>query len=173
MLKSSSPIIKSSIIQSIRGFRYLKKELPTVYEGLQPKRNGKPVMEYIHQQMLAQHDPLGTRTKLINRETGLRSGDIIKVTYNDRTEVIGSVLAIKRGNLNLGHNILIRTKLNKVGSEIRIPLFNPNIRNIEILHKPEKYLPRHKLYYIRGTNKDVGDVETFVKKLEAKKHDKK
>lgn len=124
--------------------------MPTVYEPLPTKRNGQPVLEYVQQKLLAKHDPTGKRRALVkNDSTGLRAGDIIKVTYLDRSDVTGRVIGIKRGDLNLGTNILIRTTMNRVGSEVRIPVYNPNIRNIECLYKPEKYLPRGKQFYIR------------------------
>lgn len=141
-------------------------ELPTVFEPLPKRRNGEGVMPYLHRQLLQKHDPTGKRRALVeNSNTGLRAGDIIKVTYLDRSDVTGRVIGIKRGFLNLGTNILIRTKLNKVGSELRIPVYNPNIRNIEVLHKPTRYMPRTKQYYIREHKRyDVDDVEAFVKK---------
>ncbi|MCP8717865.1 MAG: 50S ribosomal protein L19 [Asgard group archaeon] len=151
--------------------------MPTVYEPLPTKRNGQPVLEYVQQKLLAKHDPTGKRRALVkNDSTGLRAGDIIKVTYLDRSDVTGRVIGIKRGDLNLGTNILIRTTMNRVGSEVRIPVYNPNIRNIECLYKPEKYLPRGKQFYIREHKRlDVGDVEAFIKKQfgDSKKNKKK
>ncbi|KAI5956414.1 BUD23 [Candida jiufengensis] len=138
--------------------------LPTVYEPLPPRRNGESAMKYIHKQLLEKHDPTGKRRELINYSKGLRAGDIIKVTYLDRSDVTGRIIAIKRGQLNLGSNILLRTKLNRVGSEIRIPVYNPNIRNIEVLYKPKEYMPRAAHYYIRESRRDVDDVEAFVRR---------
>ncbi|KAI5964287.1 uncharacterized protein KGF55_002229 [Candida pseudojiufengensis] len=152
--------LRSTQITSARAFHYLRK----LYEPLPPKRNGESVMKYIHKQLLEKHDPTGKRRELINYSKGLRSGDIIKITYLDRSDVTGRIIAIKRGQLNIGSNILLRTKLNRIGSEIRIPIFNPNIRNIEILYKPEKYMPRAAHYYIRESRKDVDDVEAFVRR---------
>ena len=97
-------------------------------------------------------------------QSGLRAGDAIRVTYLDRTNVVGQVIAIKRSVNSVGTNILIRNKINKTGCEVRIPLFNPNIRNIEVINKPKKYLPRRKHFYIRNTKYDVGDVEASLKK---------
>ena len=71
-------------------------------------------MTYIHKQLLSKHDPTGKRRELLNYETGLRAGDIIKVTYLDRSDVTGRIIAIKRGQRNLGSNILLRTQLNRV-----------------------------------------------------------
>lgn len=123
----------------------------------------------MHKQLLQKYDPTGKRRALVDQDTGVRSGDIIKVTYLDRTGVTGQVLAVKRSINSVGTNILLRNKINKLGVEVRIPLFNPSIRNIEVVHKPKKYLPRRKQFYIRNTKYDVGDVENFVRK-EAKKH---
>lgn len=144
-------------------------KLPTVFEPLPKKRNGESVISYLHKELLQKYDPTGKRRALVDQDTGVRSGDIIKVTYLDRTNVIGQVIAVKRSVNSVGTNILLRNKINKLGVEIRIPLFNPNIRNIEVVHQPKKYLPRRKQFYIRNTKYDVGDVENFVRK-EAKKH---
>lgn len=144
-------------------------KLPTVFEPLPKKRNGESVISYLHKELLQKYDPTGKRRALVDQDTGVRSGDIIKVTYLDRTNVIGQVIAVKRSVNSVGTNILLRNKINKLGVEVRIPLFNPNIRNIEVVHQPKKYLPRRKQFYIRNTKYDVGDVENFVRK-EAKKH---
>ena len=143
--------------------------LPTVYEPLPPKRNGENIMHYVQKQMLAKHDPTGKRRALLDSLNGLRAGDMIKISFTNRNDVIGRIIAIKRGYMNLGSSILLRTKLGRVGSEIRVPVYNPNIRNIELLHKPEKYLPRRTQYYIREKRIDVGDVEAFVKRHQAEK----
>ncbi|KAI3403322.1 hypothetical protein KGF56_003910 [Candida oxycetoniae] len=174
MLKSVTRPVKvtSNLLQPFRAFHYLRKKLPTVYEPLPPRRNGENVMTYIHRELVKKHDPTGKRSKLIDYKRGLRAGDIIKVTYLDRSDLTGRVIAIKRGQLNLGSNILLRTKLNKVGSEIRVPIFNPNIRNVEVLYKPKEYLPRRAQYYIRGTRYDIDDAEAFVKRQYAEKKEK-
>ncbi|KAK6464541.1 translation protein SH3-like domain-containing protein [Scheffersomyces coipomensis] len=153
-------------IQSItRSFKTLRTELPTVYNPLPKKRNGAPVLPFLQSQLLDKYDPSGKRRELQNT---LRAGDIIKVTYLDRTDVVGRIIAIKRGNFNVGTNILIRNKINKVGCEVRVPLYSPKLRNVEVLHKPKTYLPRGKQYYIRNTRLDVDDVEAFVKRHEVK-----
>lgn len=139
-----------------------------VFEPLPKKRNGQSAVLFLHQQLLKKHDPTGKRSALVDTKTGLRAGDIIKVTYLDRTNVTGQVIGIKRGQYNLGTNILLRNKINKLGCEVRVPLFNPNIRNIEVLHKPKKYMPRKKHFYIRNSKYDVGDVETFLRKEKKK-----
>lgn len=143
--------------------------VPTVFEPLPKKRNGQNVMSYIHEKLLKKYDPTGKRSSLVSA-SGIRSGDIIKVTYKNRTNVLGQVLAIKRGVRNVGTNILIRNKFNGLGVEVRIPLYNPNIRNIEVMYKPEKYMPRSKHFYIRNTKYDVGDIEKFLNDQKEKKN---
>ncbi|RCK64915.1 54S ribosomal protein IMG1, mitochondrial [Candida viswanathii] len=153
------------VIQQARSYHYLRKQLPTVYEPLEIKRRGEPILEWVQRTLLKKHDPLGKRRDLVNRAMGLRAGDIIKVTYLDRSNVTGRVIAIKRGHLNLGSNILIRTIINRVGSELRVPVYNPNLRNIEVLHTPDRYMARSKHYYVREHRRlDVGDIEQFISK---------
>lgn len=148
---------------SVRTFVPLKRTPPTVFEPLPPKRNGEAAISFIHKKLLEKYDPTGKRRALVDHKTGISAGDIIRVTYMDRTNVVGQVIAIKRGQQTLGTNILIRNKVNRVGVEMRIPLYNPNIRNIELLEKPTKYLPRLKHYYIRNTKYDVGDIEVYLR----------
>lgn len=145
--------------------------MPTVYESLGRKRNGENPMNYLQKQLLNRYDPTGKRRAVVHPYTGVRSGDIIKVTYLDRSDVTGRVIAVKRGVNNVGTNILIRNMINRVGCEIRIPVFSPTLRNIEIVYKPKKYLPRAKQYYIRETKLDVGDVEEFVRRQASKEND--
>lgn len=146
-----------------RAFTTLKGAKPTVYEPLPPKRNGENVLTYLQKQLLDKYDPTGKRRALVDSRNGLRSGDIIKVTYMDRTSTVGRILAIKRSVNNVGTNILIRNRFGNLGYEVRVPLYNPNIRNIEVVHKPSNYLPRNKQYYIRRTKHDVADLEFFLR----------
>ncbi|KAK6202781.1 putative ribosomal protein, mitochondrial precursor, large subunit [Scheffersomyces amazonensis] len=170
IISSSKFLVRPSIITTIqngtRSFTTLKKELPTVYEPLPKKRTGESVLAYLYQKMLNKYDPSGRR-RILSKT--LRAGDVIRVTYLDRTDVVGRIIAIKRGDNNVGSNILIRNKLNKVGVELRIPLYSPKLRNIEVIQKPEVRLARNKQYYIRNTRLDVQDVESSMKRKEAKK----
>lgn len=125
-------------------------------------------MAYVQEQLLKMHDPLGKRREFLSPKTGVRPGDLVKVTYNDRTDITGKVIGVKRGHLNLSSNILIRTKLQGVGSEVRIPVYNPNIRDMQIVHKPTKYMSGNQQYYSRGARFDVGDAEAFVKRQHSK-----
>lgn len=154
---------------SFRTLTSLKTQKSTVFEPLPPKRNGESALSFIYKKLVNKYDPTGKRRALVHPQNGLRAGDIIKVTYLDKTAVIGQVLGIKRGDQTVGTNILIRNKVNKVGVEVRVPLYNPNIRNIELLHKPERYLPRQKQYYIRKTKYDVGELELFLRQEAQKK----
>ncbi|GEQ70223.1 hypothetical protein JCM33374_g3899 [Metschnikowia sp. JCM 33374] len=148
-------------IQTVRSLSTVKTE--KVFAPLAKKRNGQSAAEYLHQQLLKKYDPTGKRTALVSGPERIRAGDVIKVTYLDRSTVLGRVLGIKRGTYNVGSNILIRNKVSKVGCEVRVPLFNPEIKNIEIVQRPEKYMPRNKQYYIRNTKYDVGDLESELR----------
>lgn len=140
------------------------KYVKPVFEPLPKKRNGQSATEYLHQQLLKKHDPTGRRTALVSGPNKLRAGDLIRVSYLDRTEVIGRVIGIKRGQNNLGANILVRNRITNLGCEMRIPLFSPNIKLIELIQKPERYLPKNKHYYIRNSKYDVGDLEMLLRK---------
>lgn len=144
----------------IQPFRILTPS--AVYEPLPKKRNGESILKFLHKELLKKHDPTGKRTELVS-PGGLRAGDVVKVTYNDRTTVLGQLIGIKRGNYNLGTNLHLRNKMNKIGVEMRVPLYNPNIKNIELVSLPNKYPSRKKHYYIRNNRLDVGDLESAPK----------
>lgn len=163
--------VTSAAFNTVRSISYANKYMPTVYESLGKKRNGENPMNYLQKQLLDRYDPTGKRRAMVNPYTGVRAGDIIKVTYLDRSDVTGRVIGVKRGANNVGTNILIRNMINRVGCEIRIPVFSPNLRNIEVLYKPQKYMPRSKHYYIRESKLDVGDVEEFVRRQASKAKD--
>lgn len=148
------------VLQALRYLSTIKSE--AVFKPLEKKRGGQSAAEYLHQQLLKKYDPTGKRTALVSGPQKIRSGDTIKVTYLDRSTVLGRVLGIKRGVNNVGSNILIRNKISKVGCEMRVPLFNPEIKNIEV-ERPENYMPRNKQYYIRNTKFDVGDLENELR----------
>lgn len=133
-----------------------------IFEPLPKKRSGENVLKFLHKELLKKHDPTGKRTALVS-PGGLRAGDVIKVSYNDRTTVLGQLIGIKRGNYNLGTNLHIRNKMNKIGVEMRIPLYSPNIKNIEIVSRPKTYPSRNKHYYIRNNRLDVGNLEEHQK----------
>lgn len=152
-------------LQSVRTFIPFKNgSVPTVYEPLPPKRDGELALSFLHKELYAKLDPTGKRRALIAKDSSsrLRSGDVIRVTYTDRSTVLGQVIAIKRSFTD--SNILLRNKITKLGCEVRIPVFNPKIKNIELISQPKKYLSRAKHYYIRNTRLDVGDLEATLRK---------
>lgn len=140
-----------------------------VFQPLPLRRNGENAMKYLHKELLKKFDPYGKRSELVHPKTGVRAGDILKVTYLDRSTVFGRVLGVKRGQNNLGTNILLRNRITKLGCEIRVPVFNPKIANIEILERPDTYLSRNKHFYVRNSKNDVGDIEAMIRKRDVEK----
>lgn len=164
LTKSKQLLSSTGIMHGFFARSLVQAPTLTIYKPLPKKRNGMSATKYLHQQLLKKFDPLGKRSQLVNPHTGVRAGDVVKVTYNDRSTVHGRVLGVKRGKDNLGTNILIRNRITKLGCEVRIPVFNPKVANIEIVDKPETYLSRSKHFYVRNTKHDVGDVEAMLKK---------
>lgn len=144
-----------------------RKTIP-VYEPLATAHKDRKLMELIEESLYAKYDPSGWRRELISKENkeGLRSGDIIRVNYqndpNNALGFVGYILAIDRNGPD--STILLRNKITKVGVELRVSLFNPIIERIDIIRKPHKYNGRLRHYYIRDTKLDVGDLETLIKK---------
>lgn len=140
----------------------ISKGQEAIFQPLPKKRNGENVLTFLHKQLVEKHDPTGKRSALVAPD-GLRAGDVIRITYTDRTSVLGQLIGIKRGNHNIGTNLHIRNKMNRIGVEMRVPLFSPNIKNIERVSLPKKYPSRKKHYYIRNNRLDVGDLENAPK----------
>lgn len=163
-LFSSPAITNSSFTRSVA-----LAQKNAVFQPLPLRRNGENAVKYLHKQLLKKFDPYGKRSELVHPETGVRAGDILKVTYLDRSTVFGRVLGVKRGQNNLGTNILLRNRITKLGCEIRVPVFNPKIANIEVLERPATYLPRNKHFYVRNSKNDVGDIEAMVRNKEGEK----
>lgn len=157
-----------NVVPSIQsaGFKKMGNKIIKVYEPLPPLRDGEPLMKTILQSQNTRLDPKGLKTQLLDSSNPkrLRAGDVIRINYRNfsRAPLNGTVIAITRAGLT--SSILIRNKVNRIGVEHRIPLFNPIIERIDILSRPAVYKRRAKHYYIRNNRLDVKEVTNSTKK---------
>lgn len=115
--------------------------------------------------MLKKYDPTSEKTKFIDHESGVKLGDFVRVSYNNKKSVYGTVIQIRRCEKSIGHNILLRSKHDTIGCEIRVPLFNPNVTKLEIIKKLDTVKKERNLKHIRNTDQDVLDIKTYLKKI--------
>lgn len=127
-------------------------------------KKGESAVKIVNSAEIAQLDPEGWRTALLNRKSDkcLLPGDVVRVVKKDRTHFTGMLIAINRRGPST--NFILRNKVTGLGVESRYLLYSPNIESIELMRRPQKKKRRAKLYYVRGSSKhDVGDLETEIK----------
>lgn len=147
-----------------RGFKFFGQKIVKVLEKPPALRNGESLMSYVKSQQLKKLDPSGTKSALVNKHnhSKLRAGDIVRIIYQNRQPPITAmIIGIKRNGAD--SNILMRNNVSKTGVEFRISIFNPIVERIDILRRPVRYRRRNKLYYIRGNQLDVGDLENDMR----------
>lgn len=94
-------------------------------------------------------DPTGAKAKFFNKKNleGAKVGDILLVRTKDGDPVSGVCLNIRRTGVDT--SILLRNNLTRVGVEIWIKVFSPNVEAIEVVQRKAKPARRAKLYYMR------------------------
>ncbi|KAF4555107.1 putative ribosomal protein L19 [Elsinoe fawcettii] len=118
----------------------------------------------ITSQQLTTLDPTGVRTRLfspLNPER-INPGDVVLVRLANSDPVSGVVLNIRR-TTTIDTAILLRNQLTRVGVEVWIKVYSPNVTGIEVVQRKEKRARRARLYYMRTPKHDVGSVEGLVR----------
>ncbi|GMM29700.1 mitochondrial 54S ribosomal protein [Martiniozyma asiatica (nom. inval.)] len=129
-----------------------------VYEPLPALRQGKKLMDYIHEAQYAKFDTNGSKRSLLdlNNPERIRADDIVSVVYKNQKPISGQVLMVKRKGI--ASNMLLRQKMGGLGVEIMVPLFHPQIARVDIIKRPQNYRPRNRHYYIRNSRLDVKEI---------------
>lgn len=99
---------------------------------------------------LGQLDPTGERKALFDYRRNPRSvkpGDILRVTFKNGDPFSGVCLSIKLCGIDT--SFLLRNELTKVGIEMSVKVFSPNVESVEIVQRAEKRKRRARLYYMR------------------------
>ncbi|KAJ5524207.1 Ribosomal protein L19 [Penicillium sp. IBT 35674x] len=146
---------------------------------MQPQNASKPVKVYpappstskackdpvakITESQLAVLDPKGERKALFDYRRNTRSvkpGDIVRVTFKNGDPFNGVVLSIKLRGIDT--SFLVRNELTRVGVEMSIKVFSPNVQSVEIVQRAERKPRRARLYYMRSRKHDRRSVENLV-----------
>jgi large subunit ribosomal protein L19 len=104
----------------------------------------------ITEAQLAELDPTGERKALFDYRHNPRSvkvGDILRVTFKSGDPFSGVCLSIRSRGIDT--SFLLRNQLTRVGVEMWIKVFSPNVERVEIVQRTEKRKRRARLYYMR------------------------
>lgn len=104
----------------------------------------------VEQSQMAVLDPTGERKALFDYRRNPRSvkpGDILRVTFKSGDPFSGVCLSIRLRGIDTA--FLLRNHLTRVGVEMWIKVFSPNVESVEIVQRTEKRKRRARLYYMR------------------------
>ncbi|PGH12976.1 ribosomal protein L19 [Helicocarpus griseus UAMH5409] len=126
-------------------------------------REWKDPVAAFTQDQLAIVDPTGERKALFDRRNhqSVKVGDVLRVTFKSGDPFAGVCLNIRARGLDSG--FLLRNRLTRVGCEMWIKVFSPNVQSVEIVQRTEKRKRRARLYYMRHPRHDMGSVDGIVR----------
>jgi ribosomal protein L19 len=107
----------------------------------------------VRESQLAVLDPSGERRALVDYRRNPRSvkvGDILRVTFKNGDPFSGVCLSIKLCGVDT--SFLLRNELTRVGVEMSVKVFSPNVESVEIVQRTAKRKRRARLYYMRCVN---------------------
>ncbi|KAL5335819.1 translation protein SH3-like domain-containing protein [Aspergillus crustosus] len=117
----------------------------------------------VRESQLAILDPTGERRALIDYRRNPRSvkvGDILRVTFKNGDPFAGVCLSIKLCGVDT--SFLLRNELTRVGVEMSVKVYSPNVESVEIVQRTAKRKRRARLYYMRQPRHDMRSVENIV-----------
>lgn len=104
----------------------------------------------ITERQMAVLDPTGERKALFDYRRSARSikpGDIVRVNFKSGDPFNGICLAIRLRGVDT--SFLLRNNLTRVGVEMWIKAYSPNVEGVEIVQRTEKRKRRARIYYMR------------------------
>lgn len=109
----------------------------------------KDAIASITQTQLTVLDPTGARTKLFSKANteGARVGDILLIRTKEGDPFSGVCLNIRRQGIDTA--ILLRNNVTRVGVEMWVKVYSPNVQGVEVVQRKEKKARRARLYYMR------------------------
>lgn len=116
----------------------------------------------VSESQMALLDPTGVRRRMFdykNRE-GAKVGDVLHTTFKSGEPFSGVIMSIKSRKQDT--SVLLRNHLTRVGAEMSIKVFSPNVSSMEIVQRTQKRKRRARLYYLRKPKHDVGSVQRVV-----------
>ncbi|KAJ9206348.1 hypothetical protein DTO271D3_7690 [Paecilomyces variotii] len=141
-----------------------KKKLKVIAPPPSALKTCKDPISVIQQSQLDVLDPTGERKALFDYRRNPRSvkvGDILRVTFRSGDPFSGVCLNIRSRGIDT--SFLLRNNLTRVGVEMWIKVFSPNVESVEIVQRTEKRKRRARLYYMRQAKHDMGTVENIVR----------
>lgn len=150
-------------------------ELPGFDEGLRrirvepaPRSTAKICRDPIKQvtaDQIAVLDPTGARTRLFSPDNvdRVKPGDILLVRFKTGDPYSGVVLDIRQRHQPIDTAVLLRNQLTRVGVEMWVKVYSPNVEGMEIVQRKAKRARRAKLTYMRHPKHDLGSVEGIVR----------
>jgi Ribosomal protein L19 len=137
--------------QTADPFRFTgKKKLKVIPAPPSALKTCKDPVAAIQESQLAVLDPTGERKALFDYRRNPRSvkvGDILRVTFKSGDPFSGVCLNIRSRGIDT--SFLLRNNLTRVGVEMWIKVFSPNVESVEIVQRTEKRKRRARLYYMR------------------------
>ncbi|KAA6413340.1 MAG: mitochondrial ribosomal [Lasallia pustulata] len=156
------------------------------------RKNFPTPINDVHTAQLAILDPTGARSRLLskNNPDAARVGDVLLVRFkepsstsstakkpsspaaNDATSIssptnpsanesyAGVCLNIRRRGVDTG--ILLRNHFTRVGVEMWVKIYSPNVAGIEVVQRKERRARRARLYYMRKPKHDRGNIQNVV-----------
>ncbi|ODM20853.1 hypothetical protein SI65_03906 [Aspergillus cristatus] len=130
----------------------------------------KDPVSAVTQSQLSTLDPTGERKALFDYRRNPRSvkpGDILRVTFKNGDPFSGVCLSIRLRGVDTA--FLLRNELTRVGVEMWVKVFSPEVQSVEIVQRSEKRKRRARLYYMRQPRHDMRSVENIVSNYLKKK----
>lgn len=132
------------------GFHPARKPLKVYPPPASSRKACKDPVDAITQSQLSALDPTGDRKALFDYRRNPRSvkpGDILRVIFKNGDPFSGVCLSIRLRGVDT--SFLLRNQLTRVGVEMSVKVFSPEVQSVEIVQRSEKRRRRARLYYLR------------------------
>lgn len=142
--------IRESTGQISNGFCTARKPLKVYTPPPSSRKTCKDPIGTITQSQLSALDPTGDRKALFDYRRNPRSvkpGDILRVIFRNGDPFSGVCLSIRLRGVDT--SFLLRNQLTRVGVEMSVKVFSPEVQSVEIVQRSEKRRRRARLYYLR------------------------
>lgn len=159
---------------TVTGRRFVTygRRLIPVYPPLEPPMAAKgTILQQVAAKDLKERlDTTGEKLQLVDKNSSkrLRAGDIVRVVYDRKKckfeDIYGYVLSIDRKQHRQDASILLRNKIAKTAFEMRVPIFSPLVKRIDLVQKADGSRGRNKHYYIRDTRLDVTALDKKIRR---------
>ncbi|MCJ1352440.1 MAG: hypothetical protein MMC33_002424 [Icmadophila ericetorum] len=111
-------------------------------------------------------DPTGSRQRLFSRTNpdAPKVGDILITRFRTGDPFAGVCMSIRQRGVDT--SILLRNQLTRVGAEMWVKIYSPDVTGIEMVERAGQRARRARLYYLRLKKHDRGSVQGIVERWE-------